>query len=152
GVAWGALDYAISHRHGLAHGPSAWGTSAFRMARVLGNAKTVAVVMLVVGGLLTLAGSLRATFTVFTAISIAGVFLGTGAPIIALSVMSGFEADLKTKIRATKADVVVSAKDEVPFTGWQAVQEQVGAVPGVVASMAYLESEVIIKHTTNPAG
>ena len=38
-------------------------------------------------------------FTVFTALSIFGVFLGTAAPIIALSVMSGFENDLKTKIR-----------------------------------------------------
>jgi lipoprotein-releasing system permease protein len=152
GIAWAALDYALRHRHGAAHGPSAWGTSAFRMTRILGDAKTVAVVVLVLGGLALFAGALRATFTVFTAISIGGVFLGTGAPIIALSVMSGFEADLKTKIRATKADIVVSAKDEAPFTGWEAVQEQVAAVPGVVASMAYLESEVIIKHATNPAG
>jgi lipoprotein-releasing system permease protein len=152
GVAWVALDYAIAHRKGAIHGPSAWGTSAFQTARVLNDAKTVALVVLVVGGLLLFAGALRATFTVFTAISIGGVFLGTGAPIIALSVMSGFEADLKTKIRATKADVVVSMKDEAPFTGWQAVQDQLATVPGVVASMAYVESEVIIKHATNPAG
>src|SRR4051812_18517890 len=150
GIAWVALDYAISHRKGAIHGPSAWGTQAFQMTRMLNDAKTVTVVVLVVGGLLLLAGALRATFTVFTAISIGGVFLGTGAPIIALSVMSGFEADLKTKIRATKADVVVSVKDEAPFTGWEAVQEQVASVPGVVASMAYIESEVIIKHATNP--
>ena len=93
-----------------------------------------------------------ALFTLFTAISIFGVFLGTGAPIIALSVMSGFEADLKTKIRATKADIVVSTAEDKPFTGWEAVQKQLAAFPEVVSSMAYVESEVIIKHATNPSG
>ena len=62
------------------------------------------------GVLVTYLGILLATFTVFTAISIFGVFLGTAAPIIALSVMSGFEADLKGKIRGTKADVVIDAQ------------------------------------------
>jgi lipoprotein-releasing system permease protein len=152
GIAFGVLDYLLAHRHGLAHGPSSWGTSAFRTNYILSTAKTVSVVVLVVGGLFAFLGALFASFTVFTAISIFGVFLGTGAPIIALSVMSGFEADLKTKIRATKADVVVSSRDEAPFTGWEQVQQQVEAVPGVLASMAYLESEVIIKHATNPAG
>jgi len=101
-------------------------------------------------------GALFARFTVFTAISMFGVFLGTGAPIIALSVMSGFEADLKTKIRATKADVLVTTDERSdpprPFTDWQTVQQKLAGVSGVVASMAYIESEVIIRHATNPAG
>ena len=66
--------------------------------------------------------------------------------------MSGFEADLKTKIRATKADIVVSAAEDRPFTDWQAVQKRLAGVPEVVSSMAYIESEVIIKHATNPSG
>jgi len=116
------------------------------------NLKTVGVVAAIVGVIFTILGALFATFTVFTAISIFGVFLGTGAPIVALSVMSGFEADLKTKIRATKADIVVSAADDRPFTDWQAVQKRLAAVPEIVSSMAYIESEVIIKHATNPSG
>jgi lipoprotein-releasing system permease protein len=105
-----------------------------------------------VGLLLTLLGALFALFTVFTAVSIFGVFLGTGAPIIALSVMSGFEADLKGKIRATKADVAIGTADDRPFTDWQAVDQKIAGIPGVVGSMAYIETEVIIKHITNPAG
>jgi lipoprotein-releasing system permease protein len=104
------------------------------------------------GLLLTILGALFSTFTVFTAISIFGVFLGTGAPIIALSVMSGFEADLKSKIRATKADIVVSVADDRPFNDWTAVQEKIASVDGIVASMAFVESEVIVKHASNPAG
>lgn len=116
------------------------------------NLKIGGIVLAIAGLALSLLGVLFASFTVFTAISIFGVFLGTGAPIIALSVMSGFEADLKSKIRATKADVVVSTADERPFTDWEPVEAQLKGVDGVVASMAYVEGEVIVKHISNPAG
>ena len=114
--------------------------------------KGAAVGAIGLGLLLTILGGLFASFTVFTAISIFGVFLGTGAPTIALSVMSGFEADLKSKIRATKADIVIGAADDRPFTDWKEVQEKIAPIKGVVESMAYIESEVIVKHASNPAG
>ncbi|HLK88869.1 MAG TPA: ABC transporter permease [Polyangia bacterium] len=114
--------------------------------------KTAGMIAVAAGLLVTLMGALFATFTVFTAVSIFGVFLGTGAPIIALSVMSGFEADLKGKIRATKADVVIERGDEKPFTDWEAVDKKIAGIPQVVGSMPYIETEVIIKHATNPAG
>ncbi|MFL5304969.1 MAG: FtsX-like permease family protein [Polyangia bacterium] len=114
--------------------------------------RTAGMIAVGVGLLLSLLGTLFALFTVFTAVSIFGVFLGTGAPIIALSVMSGFEADLKGKIRATKADVVISTSDDRPFTDWQPIDAKLAGIPDVVGSMPYVESEVIIKHATNPAG
>jgi lipoprotein-releasing system permease protein len=116
------------------------------------NLKTAGMVAAGVGLVFTILGVLFAFFTVFTAFSIFGVFLGTGAPIIALSVMSGFEADLKSKIRATKADVVIGTHDDRPFSDWEAVEAKLRSLPGVTASMAYVESEVIIKHASNPAG
>ncbi|HVR00875.1 MAG TPA: FtsX-like permease family protein [Polyangia bacterium] len=125
---------------------------ASRPTAFVETVKTVGVIAAIAGVIFTILGALFSTFTVFTAISIFGVFLGTGAPIIALSVMSGFEADLKTKIRATKADIVVSTAEDRPFTDWQAVQRRLAGVPEIVSSMAYIESEVIIKHATNPSG
>ncbi len=104
------------------------------------------------GLFLTILGWLFASFTVFTAISMFGVYLGTATPVLALSVMSGFEADLKSKIRATKADIVIGAADDRPFTDWKEVQEKIAPIKGVVDSMAYIESEVIVKHASNPAG
>ena len=95
---------------------------------------------------------LFASFTVFTALSVFGVFLGTAAPIIALSVMSGFENDLKTKIRATKADVVVETRDDRPFVDWKGVERSWPASHDIAGSMAYVEAEVIVKHATNAAG
>jgi lipoprotein-releasing system permease protein len=151
-IAFAVFGYLIERRHGGLHGAATWTASGIRTAAIFSTGKTISVVALVLGGLFAFLGGLFASFTVFTAISIFGVFLGTGAPIVALSVMSGFEADLKTKIRATKADVVVQARDDSPFTGWESAQTRIEQVPGVVSSMAYVESEVIIKHATNPAG
>jgi lipoprotein-releasing system permease protein len=161
GLAYLGVEAALAHQHGASHAPSMWGApdvggrfglSSYALGHVLSTAKTVSVVVIAVGALLAFLGALFALFTVFTAISIFGVFLGTSAPIIALSVMSGFEADLKTKIRATKADIVISAAEDRPFTDWKDVQQRLGAIPEVVSSMAYVESEVIIKHATNPSG
>src|SRR3954466_8618667 len=103
--------------------------------------RTTGMVAVAAGLLLTLLGALFATFTVFTAVSIFGVFLGTGAPIIALSVMSGFEADLKGKIRATKGAGVISTSDDRPFTDWQPIDAKLAGIPDVVGSMPYVESE-----------
>jgi lipoprotein-releasing system permease protein len=116
------------------------------------NVKVGGIVIIALGLAVTILGALFANFRVFTAISIFGVFLGTAIPVVALSVMSGFELDLKSKIRATKADIVISALDDGPFRDWEAVEAKIKTVPGVVASMAYVEGEVIVKHVSNPAG
>ena len=104
------------------------------------------------GGIVILLGLLFSVFTVFTALSVFGVFLGTAAPVIALSVMSGFENDLKTKIRSTKADIVIETRDGRPFTDWQAVEAKLAGIRDIAGAMAYVEAEVIVKHATNAAG
>jgi lipoprotein-releasing system permease protein len=111
-----------------------------------------AVIGLIVGGIVTFLGFLLASFTVFTAISVFGVFLGTAAPILALSVMSGFEADLKGKIRGAKADVMVKIPDDSPFLDWQRVRATILRVPGVSAATPYLEAEVMVRSGASPAG
>ncbi len=148
-VAFGAACFAVEswilkkRPHGL------W---LVRGAVLFENLKMIGVGAIVLGVLGSILGALFAAFTVFTAFSMFGVLLGTGAPIIALSIMSGFEMDLKSKIRATKADVVIGRADDQPFRDWQRVQARIAGQPGVVESMAYVESEVIVKHISNPAG
>jgi lipoprotein-releasing system permease protein len=107
---------------------------------------------MIVGGVFTFMGVLLASFTVFTAISIFGVFLGTAAPILALSVMSGFEIDLKNKIRGAKADVVITMAEDRPFLDWRKVREAVLAVPGIKGATPYLEAEVMVRAGSAPAG
>jgi lipoprotein-releasing system permease protein len=105
-----------------------------------------------VGAIVVLLGILFAIFTVFTSLSIFGVFLGTAAPVVALSVMSGFESDLKTKIRSTKADVVIEMRANRPFTEWKEVEAKLADMRDIAGAMAYVEAEVIVKHATNAAG
>jgi lipoprotein-releasing system permease protein len=98
-----------------------------------------------VGFLISFYGVLRsASFSIFTALSVLGVFFGTFAPVVTLSVMSGFETDLKTKIRGAKADVVVGAPDDGPFKESPELLRKIAAVPGVVAVTPYLEGEVMV--------
>jgi lipoprotein-releasing system permease protein len=138
-------DRLLRHHHGH-------GRLFVSLEGVIQNLALGGTVALVLGFLVALIGILVASFTVFTAISMFGVFLGTAAPILALSVMSGFEADLKGKIRATKADVVVTTAGDKPFVGWEDAEAKVKQQAGVRGVMAYLESEVIVKHVSNPAG
>jgi lipoprotein-releasing system permease protein len=111
-----------------------------------------AVIGLISGYIISFLGVLLSSFTVFTAFSAFGVFLGTAAPILALSVMSGFEADLKGKIRGAKADVVVTIPDDRPFLDWRAVRATILRVPGVSAATPYLEAEVMVRSGASPAG
>jgi len=48
--------------------------------------------------------------------------------------MSGFEMDLKTKIRGAKADVVIHHGGRSAFLDWRRVRETVLRQPGVVGA------------------
>ena len=121
---------------------------------VYGWLRIAAVIGLIVGFVVSFLGALLASFTVFTAFSVFGVFLGTAAPILALSVMSGVEADLKGKIRGAKADVVVTAPAESdrPFLDWQGARATILRVPGVSAATPFIEAEVMVRSGATPAG
>jgi lipoprotein-releasing system permease protein len=124
-----------------------------RAAMIADNVRIVAFVVGILGLLIAYFGGLRsAAFSVFTALSITGVTVGTFAPIVALSVMSGFETDLKTKIRGAKADVVISLAEDAPFLDWADVRKRIASVPRLVASTPYLEGEVMIRTAQAASG
>lgn len=89
--------------------------------------------------------------TIFTTISTFGLFLGTGALVTVLSVMSGFEQDLKTKILGTHAHMVVTTPDR-SFTDYREALGKIAKVNGVQAASPYLSSEVMIASQSNLAG
>jgi lipoprotein-releasing system permease protein len=115
--------------------------------------RMAAVVCAIPGLLTTFYGVLRSSsFSIFTALSVLGVFFGTWAPIVTLSVMSGFETDLKTKIRGAKADVVITAADDNPFASGDEIRKRIAQVPGVLASTPFVEGEVMIRTGPSAAG
>jgi lipoprotein-releasing system permease protein len=87
-----------------------------------------------------------------TLISIGGVATGVWALTVVLSVMSGFEADLKKKILGAHAHGVVLKYGQNDFTEWRQVQDRVLGVPGVAASSPFLYNEVMLSAGPNLTG
>ncbi len=93
-------------------------------------------------------GALRYFFSFFTTVPLVGVWIGTGALVCVLSVMSGFESDLRQKILGSNAHIQVTREDG-ELTGWRDVKARIDKIPGVVASTPYAVSEVVIASHNN---
>lgn len=102
----------------------------------------------VIAALAMFFGTLRAFFTFFTTVPIGGVWIGTAALVCVLSVMSGFETDLRDKILGSNAHIQIT-REEGAFTNWREVKARVDKIPGVVASTPYAVSEVVIAAHNN---
>jgi lipoprotein-releasing system permease protein len=89
--------------------------------------------------------------TIFSTISTFGLFLGTGALVTVLSVMSGFEMDLKGKILGTHAHMIVTAPDR-SFGDYREALASIEKDPGVVAATPYLSGEVMVTSASNVSG
>ena len=111
-------------------------------------AKFVTVLATVLVGLLV---ELIRRLTIVSTISTFSLFLGTGVLVTALSVMSGFEQDLKGKILGTHAHMVVSTPDR-PFTDYREALAAVEKVPAVLAATPFLSGEVMLTSQSNVSG
>ena len=103
-------------------------------------------------GLRYLKAKRKSTFvSIITFISIAGVALGVTALIVVLSVMTGFEEDLKDKILGTNAHVVV-LKSGNEMENYRQLMEKLKGFPGVVAATPFIYSQVMLSTGTNVSG
>lgn len=82
-------------------------------------------------------------FTFSTAVPLSGLTLGSMALVIIMSVMNGFESDLRSKVLGNTAHIRITRHDG-PLRSWQDVQASIDKTPGVAASMAYLETEGVV--------
>ena len=89
--------------------------------------------------------------SVITILSIAGVGLGVMALVIVLSVMSGFEDDLKTKILGTNAHLVILQHGS-PMRDYAEVIQRVKGIPGVVATTPFIFSQAMLTSENNVHG
>ena len=113
----------------------------------------VVIIPAALGGVLLLLSLLllgiRYMFTFFTTVSIGGVAIGTMALVITLSVMSGFESDLREKILGSNAHILISREDEQPFAEYKDVMKAVARAPGTIGMSPYLETEVVVAGSSN---
>lgn len=89
--------------------------------------------------------------SLITFISIAGVALGVTALIIVISVMAGFENDLKSKILGAYAHVRIISF-EGPFSDYKDLLTKVKSLPEVKAATPFLANEVILTSTNSVSG
>jgi lipoprotein-releasing system permease protein len=77
-----------------------------------------------------------------TWVSLLGVAVGVAALIVILSVMNGFESELRSRLLALSAPVRLAAPTE-PARDWETLAGQVAAIPGVTAAEPYAELQVL---------
>jgi lipoprotein-releasing system permease protein len=79
--------------------------------------------------------------------SLLGVTLGIMALIVIMSVMNGFERELRERILGMTAHVWVRAlEDGQPLSGWSALQDQLRGQPRVQSVMPEVQGEAMIVH------
>jgi len=86
-----------------------------------------------------------------TFFSIAGILLGVAALITVVSVMNGFEGDLKKRILGLVPHVIID-NNEKPLQNWQETRAKLLLQPHVQQVSPLLESEALIQSTSSLQG
>jgi lipoprotein-releasing system permease protein len=96
-------------------------------------------------GLRYLRAKRRTRFVSFISfISLAGIALGVAALIVILSVMNGFEGELRSRLLSMSAHGYVTG-DDGKLEDWQALRPEVLETPGVAAAAPVVEMEGMIQ-------
>ena len=96
-------------------------------------------------GLRYLRAKRRTRFVSFiTLISLLGIALGVAALIVILSVMNGFEGELRSRLLSMSAHGTVTGPDRVT-QDWRSLLDDVAAEPGVAAAAPLVQMEGMIQ-------
>ena len=123
---------------------------------------TLAAPLLISGLLSTLLGKeeleipwrlrVRNAVTLPTFISIVGVSIGLWALIVVLSVMHGFESDLREKILRTNAHIVIEPGEAAGVIGdYMTLSDQLEDIETIAEVQAFAHGEVMMASSTNIA-
>ena len=94
----------------------------------------------------------RRGFVSFVAlVSVVGLMLGVATPIVVLSVMNGFERELRTRILSVTAHGTLTGLDG-SVEDWRQVQQAALRRPEVVAAVPFIESESMIANGQRVTG
>jgi lipoprotein-releasing system permease protein len=85
----------------------------------------------------------RTFVSIITVISILGVTLGIAVLILVISVMTGFDQELRNKVLGFEAHLYIS--NDAIINNWREIQTQVQKTPGVVASAPFVMGPVIVE-------
>jgi lipoprotein-releasing system permease protein len=85
----------------------------------------------------------RTFLSIITLISVAGVMLGVTVLILVISVMTGFDRELRQKVIDFDAHILVTSEDVL--RDWRALKAKIDKIPGVVATAPYVQGPVIVE-------
>src|SRR5271169_5107692 len=86
-----------------------------------------------------------------TWVSLLGVAVGVAALITVLSVMNGFEAELRGRLLSLSAHATLSAGG-APISDWQARLRQLQGAPGLVGAAPFLDSDAMLSKQPSMSG
>ena len=85
----------------------------------------------------------RTFLSIITLISVLGVMLGVTVLILVISVMTGFDRELRQKVIDFDAHILVSTEDVLH--DWRTLKSKIDKTPGVVATAPYVQGPVIVE-------
>ena len=104
-----------------------------------------------IGGRYLRARQKQAFINLITILSIAGVTVGVMALIVVIAVMTGFEADLKSRILGGQSHVVVM-RYSGPFTKYHRVMQDVEQIDGVEAATPFIYTQGMLRSKSGLSG
>ncbi len=84
----------------------------------------------------------RTFLSIITLISVVGVMLGVTVLILVISVMTGFDRELRQKVIDFDAHILVTSQDVL--TNWRDLTVKIRNTPGVVATAPFVQGPVIV--------
>jgi len=93
----------------------------------------------------------RGFVSMIAGIAILGLSLGVAVLIVVLSVMNGFEEELRARILSLTAHATISGLDG-RITDYRPLLDKLNAFPGVVAAAPYIEAQGMLVHGDKSAG
>jgi lipoprotein-releasing system permease protein len=94
----------------------------------------------------------RRGFVSFVALtSVVGLMLGVAVLLVVLSVMNGFERELRSRILSVTSHATLMGLDGT-LSDWRAARSAALAQPGVIAAAPYIEEQAMLAHGQHVVG
>ena len=100
---------------------------------------------LALGLMLGLFALLARRFTLLSTVITMSVLLGCMHLVVVLSLMSGLEQDLQTKILSQKSHIRISLGESKVFSDYQPILDALAELPRVAGASPYLRGEVLVR-------
>jgi lipoprotein-releasing system permease protein len=94
----------------------------------------------------------EAFISIITVISVIGVAIGVMVLNIVMSVMTGFEHELREKIVGTDSHIVINSSSGVGIFGWKEVADKIKGVSGVASVSPFTYHQVLVRSDSRASG